>query len=293
MKLEYELIRKNIKNVYIKIMPNEKIRITAPINMSIDSIENIIEKKSKWIYNTLEKLKHKDKKIIHKYIDGELFYYLGNKYYLKIIENQIGNKIENKITNEIENQIGNKIENKIENEIENKIENEIENEIENKFKNTEKFAAKNLQKNKINIKSNVSIIENNIVVFLGEGFSYNTEFVKKSLLQFYKTQSTTIFNILLKQNTEKFKYFFNGEYTLKIRDMKSRWGSCFSTKNTITLNRKLIYVPQKYIEYVIIHELTHFIYIYHDKNFYKLLSQLLPNWKILKKELNAFSNIFI
>ena len=41
---------------------------------------------------------------------------------------------------------------------------------------------------------------------------------------------------------------------VKIRDMKSRWGSCTPAKNSITLNRKLIHYPFEFIEYVVLHE---------------------------------------
>lgn len=74
--------------------------------------------------------------------------------------------------------------------------------------------------------------------------------------------------------------------TLKIRDMKSRWGSCLVHKGTITLNRRLIEKPVECIRYVAVHEYCHFIHPNHSGAFYALLEKHLPNWKEIKGKLN-------
>jgi predicted metal-dependent hydrolase len=73
---------------------------------------------------------------------------------------------------------------------------------------------------------------------------------------------------------------------LKIKNFKRRWGS-YSKKPTlnqhmVTLNFKLIYKDLDCLDYVIIHEICHITHFDHSKNFYKLLSQRLPNWKSIK-----------
>lgn len=73
--------------------------------------------------------------------------------------------------------------------------------------------------------------------------------------------------------------------SLKIRQMKTRWGSCNHTKGYINLNANLIKKPKKSIEYVIFHELTHLIFPNHDKNFYNFLTTYMPDWKKRKIEL--------
>ena len=64
---------------------------------------------------------------------------------------------------------------------------------------------------------------------------------------------------------------------LKIRKMKTRWGS-FSRKGGITLNLELIKAPRACIEYVIIHELCHLLHPNHGTEFYNLLEHFLPDW---------------
>ncbi len=74
---------------------------------------------------------------------------------------------------------------------------------------------------------------------------------------------------------------------LVIRKMQSSWGSC-SAKGKISLNIKLIQVPKEYIDYVVIHELCHMKYLHHEKQFYKLLSRIMPGWERKKEKLDRF-----
>ena len=71
---------------------------------------------------------------------------------------------------------------------------------------------------------------------------------------------------------------------LKIRTMKTRWGS-LSKKGAMTLNLELIKTPRECIEYVIVHELCHLLHLNHGKAFYGLLESILPDWKRRKQKL--------
>lgn len=73
---------------------------------------------------------------------------------------------------------------------------------------------------------------------------------------------------------------------VKIRNMKSRWGSCHSQEKTIILNSQLIKAGKDCIDYVVLHELIHFKHKNHDNNFYTLLSSLMPDWEKRKKILD-------
>ena len=69
---------------------------------------------------------------------------------------------------------------------------------------------------------------------------------------------------------------------LKIRNMKTRWGVC-NKKGYITLNSNLIKYDISVIDYVIIHELSHYVHFNHSKEFWTLVSKYCPNYKECRK----------
>lgn len=71
---------------------------------------------------------------------------------------------------------------------------------------------------------------------------------------------------------------------LKIRKMRSRWGSC-SRSAVITLNLELMRMPLHCIDYVLIHELCHLVEFNHSPRFYELQSCFVPDWKERRQEL--------
>jgi len=75
--------------------------------------------------------------------------------------------------------------------------------------------------------------------------------------------------------------------TLTIRSMRSRWGSA-RRPNKMTLNLKLVQAPLASIDYVILHELCHFVEPNHSARYYQVLQRVLPDWQARKAALNAF-----
>lgn len=71
---------------------------------------------------------------------------------------------------------------------------------------------------------------------------------------------------------------------LSIRGQKGRWGSCSSAKN-INLNYKLLFLPPKLVEYVLLHELAHTRHMNHSAAFWHFLTSLLPHAQRLDREL--------
>jgi predicted metal-dependent hydrolase len=88
-------------------------------------------------------------------------------------------------------------------------------------------------------------------------------------------------NELAQQNNFSFKQ-------VRIRNQKTRWGSC-SAGGNISLNYKLMKYRKEIIDYVIIHELCHLKEMNHSKRFWKLVEEIVPDYKNIKKELRAYS----
>lgn len=72
-----------------------------------------------------------------------------------------------------------------------------------------------------------------------------------------------------------------------VREQRSRWGSCTSLGH-ISLNWKLIFYEERVIDYVIVHELCHLQEMNHSGNFWALVASLIPDHKLLRRELGKF-----
>lgn len=80
-----------------------------------------------------------------------------------------------------------------------------------------------------------------------------------------------------------FQQFTGGEYTsITIRDQKTRWGSC-SGRGTLSFNWRLILAPPEILDYVVVHELCHLTHMNHSKEFWGLVSKVLPDYKVRRK----------
>ncbi|MBQ7347176.1 MAG: M48 family metallopeptidase [Clostridia bacterium] len=75
--------------------------------------------------------------------------------------------------------------------------------------------------------------------------------------------------------------------TLRFRHMTSRWGSCQVQKGVLTFNYALVEQPLPCIEYVVVHEFTHFLQPDHSPKFYQQLSLFLPDWREHKQMLET------
>jgi len=83
MEIQYNLIRKKLKNITIKIVSDSLIEVHAPEEITDKKIEKIINKKKFWIYKNIKKIPKKESNS-KEYISGELFWYLGKKFRLDI-----------------------------------------------------------------------------------------------------------------------------------------------------------------------------------------------------------------
>lgn len=101
---------------------------------------------------------------------------------------------------------------------------------------------------------------------------------RKVSLQVLNSQLDKLFPII-----EKYKI---AKPEIKIRKMKTLWGSCSPHRGVITFNQYLTKATPACIEYVVLHEIVHFLYRNHSKQFYSFLSSYMPDWKDRKKILD-------
>ena len=104
------------------------------------------------------------------------------------------------------------------------------------------------------------------------------------LKRWYSARAAEEFPLAMKRCLPRCSSFLKEEPPLRIRTMRSRWGSC-TGKGVVTLNTLLVKASPACIDYVVLHELCHTVHHDHGRGFYALLESILPGWKDLRKEL--------
>ena len=138
-------------------------------------------------------------------------------------------------------------------------------------------------------KNSVSFLKDEILIH-----SKNSEAasIEKILGNALKEKANELFSERLKfchMKTEKYKLPLPD---MRLRWMKSRWGSC-SISRGITLNIRLIHLPLKLIDHVILHELCHLRVRNHGRDFYRMLSEFEPDWKMNKSMINQMAHLVL
>ena len=112
-------------------------------------------------------------------------------------------------------------------------------------------------------------------VFVDENFN---------LEKWYKQKASEIFQAELDKMYKNFVYEipYPG---LTIRKMKTRWGVCNVNTHRVTLNLELIKKDKIYLDYVIVHELSHLLHHNHGKDFWKCVEDNFKDYKKVRKEL--------
>ena len=72
-----------------------------------------------------------------------------------------------------------------------------------------------------------------------------------------------------------------------VQRMKTKWGSSRPESQSIRLNTELAKKAPECLEYIVVHEMTHFLVRRHDDPFIGLLNQHLPHWKAYRDQLNS------
>lgn len=79
--------------------------------------------------------------------------------------------------------------------------------------------------------------------------------------------------------------------SLSFRRMKSRWGSCRPQKGALSFNTRLVELPPDCVDYVVVHELAHFLQPNHSTAFYAEVARVLPDWKARRDRIRAWERI--
>ena len=131
----------------------------------------------------------------------------------------------------------------------------------------------------------VEISDNKINIYTNKPEDNNIN--KKIYVNWLTERSKTKFENILDKVMIQVKDYNIQRPEIYVRNMTTRWGSCIPSKKRIGLNLQLIKSDERCIEQVILHELIHFIHPNHSKNFYYILTQIMPDWKDRKNDLDT------
>lgn len=206
------------------IKENKDIILTIPNRVSIERGKEFVKQKINWIKKQ-QKLcdEFNNKKESTDFENGDILYFLGNQFILKVIPSD-----------------------------------------KNSIYLNGKYIELNIKKNYID----------------------NKKYIENAYNKLLKEAGARVFNNIVIKYQEKMAKYKIKVPDIEIRKMKTRWGICYSNRNKIVLNLSLIKTPVFCIEYVVVHELSHFRYQNHSKYFYNFVSLFIPDWNKRRKILN-------
>jgi len=122
-------------------------------------------------------------------------------------------------------------------------------------------------------RARISFVDDELVMIVPD--DYTSEHMKEVLVFYYKK--------LLKQVVlERIKVYENSfsvkPLKVSVRDQKTRWGSCSSSR-TLSFNYRLLMAPLHVIDYIVVHEMSHLEHMNHSKSFWKKVHEVMPTYR--------------
>lgn len=132
--------------------------------------------------------------------------------------------------------------------------------------------------------------QTDIVISLPVGKEYDAQKVIKKLLAKFACR------YFLPRIAERVHFynqqFFRQSYnSVRLKYNKSNWGSCSGDRN-LNFSVRLFFAPPDVIDYVVVHELAHLVEMNHSPRFWKLVSDVIPDYKKSEKLLKANSYLY-
>jgi len=115
--------------------------------------------------------------------------------------------------------------------------------------------------------------------------------IKPLIDKWYQDKAKAIFHERLAELLLKTTWV-TGIPSFRVMPMKKQWGSC-SIKGNLMLNPHLVKAPKECIDYVILHELCHIAEHNHSERFWRLLTQVMPNWREIKAKLDDMAEMYL
>lgn len=103
--------------------------------------------------------------------------------------------------------------------------------------------------------------------------------IMEALKLWYKAQARKILQDKLDIQAKRMQVSFQ---TFRLKEQKTRWGSC-SSKGNLNLNWRIIMAPDPAMDYIIIHELAHLTHLNHSNQFWQRVAEFMPEYADWRK----------
>lgn len=126
-------------------------------------------------------------------------------------------------------------------------------------------------------RAKVKCVMDRLLLWVPYGADY--EYKKKQLEKWYRKEAFAVFTEKADGYAGRLKVSYQD---IRIKDQKSRWGSC-SSKGNLNFNWRILMAPEPVCDYVIIHELCHLRHMDHSPDFWGQVEGICPEYKQYKK----------
>ncbi|HEU5415535.1 MAG TPA: SprT family zinc-dependent metalloprotease [Candidatus Angelobacter sp.] len=220
--ISVDVIQKDIKNVHLSVHPpSGRVRISAPLRLSLETIRTFAISKLRWIKQQQGKLHVQERETPREYLDRESHYVWGRRYLLQLIEENESPRVE--------------------------------------------LSHKRLI---LHIRPATTVARKEEI--LDDWYRQLIRETAPDLIAKWQRNIGVSVSSIFVQN------------------MKTKWGSCNALSGHIRLNTELAKKPPHCLEYIVVHELVHFIERHHGDRFKSLMDRYLPPWRSYRDELNRF-----
>lgn len=265
--IEITVIKKKMKNMYLRVLPPDgRVQITAPLRTSDAKIREFAQSRLSWIKLQQEKIRSHPRARQLLYETGDIIFLWGRKYRLEICELRADEKPEVFKSGTDGKGIGGK-------------------EIAESGSDRKSDRSEN---NISHISSEIWEIKETFedeicgTVYLKIGSASTVQQREQLLNEWYRGQLKQAIPPVM----EKYERIIGVQAKeWRIKNMKTRWGTCNTVKARIWLNLQLAKMPTECLEYVVAHELTHLLEPSHNQRFYALMDGFYPDWRSVKKRM--------
>lgn len=279
--ITYELHRKRVKNMNLRVTTSGVVRVSASPRVPLGMIEEFICRHRAFIEKALQNRKSRGGHPMVPAVDTEIM--VMGQMYRVVLEKPHTVSAYLEIPSQDSQLVGNQLGTNVSDTL-------LQGSSSKRKVVHDSLSHRKLSSGSISTYAVTVAGDIVLVRYPSDQETLDASKVERMWLSFWKTIGQDFMETLAQQVYSEFQQAGHTVPipTLRLRYMTSRWGSCMPVKEIITMNTRLLLGPTEFAHYVMVHEFAHFIEANHSSRFYKVMSDVLPNWEQVKAEMKAY-----